>query len=107
MGTLWIVLFKAPWLFGNNEAVAEGFFFALLLPGILVFVVAMFTTNIHNLWTGYFVLGAIFNWLLYSQLVYALIRLRRRKREAGLPPPEPERFNYADDWQKPGPRSEL
>lgn len=108
MGVLWILVLKAPWFFGNEEAVWDVFLFALLLPGALVFVLpAMAVTNVHNIWPGCFVLGAILNWLLYSEVVYKIIRFRRRKQEAHLPPLEPERFDYADRWQKPAPGTKL
>jgi len=106
MGALWILLFEAPFIFGNNDAVWEGFFLALLFPGaILVFPPVL--AQGHSVWPGWAVIGATFNWLLYSQLVYALIRFRHRKREAGRPSPEPEKLNYADHWQKPASGSKL
>ena len=102
MGTLWILVFKAPWFFGNNDAVYDVFVFALLLPGTLFFAPVLLR-NAHGGWGGYLVLGAILNWLFYSQVVYKIIRFRRRKQEAHLPLLEPERFDYADRWQKPAP----
>jgi len=104
MGTLWILVFKVPSFFGNNETIGKGFFFALLFPGAIIAFPSMLAHG-HNFWPGWMVIGAILNWLLYSWLVYTLIHFRRRKREAGLPPPEPEKFSYADHWQKPAPGS--
>ena len=92
MGTLWILVLKVPSFFGNNETIGEGFFFALLFPGAIIAFPSMLAHG-HNFWSGWMVIGAILNWLLYSWLVYALIHFRRRKREAGLPP-EPEESNY-------------
>ncbi|HEV2488950.1 MAG TPA: hypothetical protein VGT03_04015 [Candidatus Acidoferrales bacterium] len=100
MGTLWILLFTEPLAFGNSEAVVEVFYFVLLLPGAIIAFPAILA-NVHGFWPGWLVIGAILNWLLYSQLVYLFVRFRRRKREAGLPPPEPEVFDYRSRWQKP------
>jgi len=105
MGALCILLFKAPSLFGNNDAVVFGFFLALEFPGAIIIVPAIlanaFLTNIHDTWPGWLVIGAVLNWLFYAQLVYFFIRFRRRKREAGLPPLEGEVFDYSSRWQKP------
>ncbi|HEV2617734.1 MAG TPA: hypothetical protein VGU63_14115 [Candidatus Acidoferrales bacterium] len=100
MGTLWILLFTVPSLFGNNDSVWQGFYLGLLFPGAII-VFPLVLVQGHSAWPGLVVIGAVFNWLLYSWLVYALIRFRRRKRDASQPPPEPEKFDYADHWQKP------
>jgi|SRR5579864_3800814 len=106
MGTLWILLFTTPSLFGSNDAVWYGFYLALMLPG--TFITSPFIlVQGHSAWTVWFVIGGVLNWLFYSQLVYLFIRFRRREREAGLPPPEPERVDYSDRWQKPAPGSKV
>lgn len=104
MGTLWVLVLKVPAFFGNNETIGEVCFFALLFPGAIIAFPSMLA-NGHNFWSGWMVIGAILNWLLYSCLVYAIIHFRRRKREAGLPPLEPQHFSYTDRWQRPPSRS--
>lgn len=100
MGTLWVLLFAAPWFFGNSDTIGKVFFFLLLLPGAIIAFPAILA-NVHGFWPGWLVIGAVLNWLFYAQLVYFFIRSRRRKREAGLPPLEGEVFDYSSRWQKP------
>ncbi|HEV2617735.1 MAG TPA: hypothetical protein VGU63_14120 [Candidatus Acidoferrales bacterium] len=95
MGTLWILVLKVPSFFGNNETIGEGFLFALSFPGAIIAFPSLLRHG-EGTWPGWLVIGAILNWLLYSWLVYALIRFRRRKRDASQPPPEPEyQFHHA------------
>jgi hypothetical protein len=101
MGTLWILLLTAPWFFGNSDAVGNVFFLALMFPGAFIALPAVLAQGPHNAGPGWFVMGGILNWLLYSQLVYELMRFRIRRLEAGLPPLEPEVFDYRSRWQKP------
>ena len=62
----------------------NGIYFALLIPGSLVILPAMFIQhNIHDLWGGWIVFGAILNWLLYTELIYKIVRWRQRKRNVG------------------------
>lgn len=106
--TLWILLFKAPFL-AEHDALSSAVVYVLILPGIFF----MLPFGVQNIMRGHgfspvaLALGVILTWLFYSQLVYLFLRFRRRKREAGLPPAKPEEFSYTDRWQKPVSGSKL
>jgi hypothetical protein len=52
----------------------------LIIPGILIFAPIMLSKG-HNIGYGYFYMGAVLNWFLYTCLVWLFIQHRRSKRE--------------------------
>ena len=52
----------------------------LIIPGELVFA-PMILSEGHNVWYGYFYIGGVLNWFLYTWLVWLFIQHRRSKRE--------------------------
>jgi hypothetical protein len=52
----------------------------LVLPGALVFLpFAMVSHNIHDIWEGYFLLGGVANWVLYTSCVRWFVKTRRKR----------------------------
>lgn len=78
IGALWILLLKAPFLFFNSDPLTTGIGWFLIFPGILLFAPAILQ-SVHGYWPGYIALGAVVNWLLYTELIYKLVGWRRRK----------------------------
>jgi hypothetical protein len=52
----------------------------LIVPGELIFM-PMILSEGHNVWYGYFYIGGVLNWFLYTWFVWLFIQHRRRKRE--------------------------
>lgn len=91
MGALWFWVLAVPF---GPESLTRGAYFVLVFPGTFVALPAIMLIqhNIHDLWSGWIVFGAVLNWLLYTELIYKVTCWRRRKREssggASLPSPE-------------------
>jgi hypothetical protein len=100
MGALWLWVFEVPF---GPEAVRQRMVEALIYPAVLLFVPLIVSAG-HNFWPGYVALATVMNWLLYTQLVYVLIRWRRWKGQSPgdnvSVSPAHEEANYWDRWKQ-------
>lgn len=75
-------------------------FYALMLPGAVI-AFPLIKPLTHSADLTFFIVSGVLSWPFYTQIVYSVLRWRRRKREAELPPAKPEEFSYTERWQKP------
>jgi hypothetical protein len=80
MVAMWVVGSQVAHANSLVESVLTGI---LLIPGIVV-LIPLILRDGHNAWIGYFVIGAILNWLFYTQCIYWILKRRRLKSEAAI-----------------------
>lgn len=79
-GVLWLWVWKVPF---TPEPLWWALYWLLMFPGVVVILPAMLIQHeVHDLWPGWFVVGAVLNWLLYTQLVFMLLRWRNRRQQS-------------------------
>lgn len=76
MCVLWLWILKVPF---TPEGIWWALYYLLLFPGAIVAFPSILSKG-HNFWAGWMVIGAILNWLLYTQVIYALVIRRRRQK---------------------------